>query len=48
MIDDIDFDLTKYKFIAGTDEAGRGPLAGNGVAAAVILHAEKPIDGLND
>ncbi|MCH3977202.1 MAG: ribonuclease HII [Bacilli bacterium] len=26
-----------YKFIAGTDEAGRGPLAGPVVAAAVIL-----------
>jgi len=30
----------KIKFIAGTDEAGRGPLAGPVVAAAVIL----PID----
>ena len=27
----------KYKFIAGCDEAGRGPLAGPVVAAAVIL-----------
>lgn len=34
--------------IAGTDEAGRGPLAGSVVAAAVILPIEMDIDGLND
>lgn len=34
--------------LAGTDEAGRGPLAGNVVAAAVILDQEKPIVGLDD
>jgi ribonuclease HII len=34
--------------LAGTDEAGRGPLAGNVVAAAVILDAEAPIAGLDD
>ncbi len=34
--------------IAGVDEAGRGPLAGNVVAAAVILDDLKPIKGLND
>ncbi|SRR5579883_2951353 len=34
--------------IAGVDEAGRGPLAGPVVAAAVILNPEKPIKGLND
>ena len=33
---------------AGTDEAGRGPLAGSVVAAAVILDPEQPIEGLND
>ena len=33
---------------AGTDEAGRGPLAGDVVAAAVILDRNKPIIGLND
>jgi len=38
----------RYHLIAGTDEAGRGPLAGNVVAAAVILDPESPIDGLND
>lgn len=34
--------------LAGTDEAGRGPLAGNVVAAAVILDPDKPIEGLDD
>lgn len=35
-------------FIAGVDEAGRGPLAGPVVAAAVILDVAQPILGLND
>lgn len=34
--------------ICGVDEAGRGPLAGPVVAAAVILDPENPIEGLND
>ena len=34
--------------IAGVDEAGRGPLAGPVVAAAVILDDRKPIEGLRD
>ena len=34
--------------ICGVDEAGRGPLAGPVVAAAVILDPQRPIDGLND
>jgi len=34
--------------IAGVDEAGRGPLAGPVLAAAVILDARRPIDGLAD
>lgn len=34
--------------IAGVDEAGRGPLAGPVVAAAVILDDENPIAGLAD
>lgn len=34
--------------IAGVDEAGRGPLAGPVVVAAVILDPHRPIDGLND
>jgi len=34
--------------IAGVDEVGRGPLAGDVVTAAVILDPTKPIVGLND
>jgi len=34
--------------IAGVDEAGRGPLAGPVVAAAVILDPDRPIGGLED
>ena len=34
--------------ICGVDEAGRGPLAGPVYAAAVILDASRPIDGLAD
>jgi ribonuclease HII len=34
--------------IAGVDEAGRGPLAGPVVAAAVILDPKRPIEGLAD
>jgi ribonuclease HII len=34
--------------IAGVDEAGRGPLAGPVVAAAVILDPRNPINGLAD
>lgn len=34
--------------IAGVDEAGRGPLAGPVIAAAVILDPSKPIEGLAD
>ncbi len=43
------FDLLyrkKYGTLAGLDEAGRGPLAGPVVAAAVII--EKDIEGVND
>jgi len=35
-------------FIAGVDEAGRGPLAGPVVAAAVILPAKYQLPGLTD
>ncbi|HET8815935.1 MAG TPA: ribonuclease HII [Pseudidiomarina sp.] len=34
--------------ICGTDEAGRGPIAGPVVAAAVILDPNQPIEGIND
>lgn len=34
--------------VCGIDEAGRGPLAGTVVAAAVILDPARPIAGLND
>ena len=34
--------------VAGVDEAGRGPLAGPVVAAAVVLDADAPIAGLAD
>lgn len=34
--------------VAGVDEAGRGPLAGPVVAAAVILHPDRTVDGLDD
>ncbi len=37
-----------YAVVCGTDEAGRGPLAGPVYAAAVILPKGAVIDGLND
>lgn len=37
-----------YHYIAGVDEAGRGPLAGPVVAAAVILYRDTPIPGVDD
>jgi ribonuclease HII len=37
-----------HRLVAGTDEAGRGPLAGPVVAAAVILDPADIPDGLND
>ncbi|MDH3268784.1 MAG: ribonuclease HII [Ignavibacteria bacterium] len=38
----------KIKYIAGVDEAGRGPLAGPVVAAAVIFSRKTNIKGIND
>jgi len=38
----------KTVLLAGLDEAGRGPLAGPVFAAAVILDASRPINGLRD
>ena len=42
--------ITRYQghLLAGVDEVGRGPLAGDVVAAAVILDPNNPIDGLDD
>jgi ribonuclease HII len=37
-----------YKLIAGVDEAGRGPLAGPVVAAAVIMRPEEVLPGIDD
>ena len=37
-----------YQWVAGLDEAGRGPLAGPVVAAAVVLPAHSHIVGLQD
>ena len=34
--------------LAGVDEVGRGPLAGDVVAAAVMLDPHRPIEGLRD
>jgi len=39
---------SKHKIIAGVDEAGRGPLAGPVVAAAVIFDNDIVIDQVND
>jgi ribonuclease HII len=38
----------QLEVVAGVDEAGRGPLAGPVMAAAVILNHKKPILGLAD
>ena len=42
--------ISSYKgiLLAGCDEVGRGPLAGDVVAAAVILDPDNPILGLDD
>lgn len=40
--------MTLQRLVAGVDEAGRGPLAGDVYAAAVILDTRYPITGLTD
>ena len=49
---DFDFDSSflndEIKIVCGTDEAGRGPLAGHVAAAACILKPGVVIDGLDD
>lgn len=50
-MNDVTFDKTyaeQYGIVCGTDEAGRGPLAGPVVAAAVVLPDGLVIDGLDD
>ena len=37
-----------YQFVAGVDEAGRGPLAGPVVAAAMVLPMDVILEGLDD
>ncbi len=44
----LDTGSTKRYLVAGVDEAGRGPLAGSVVAAAVILDPARKISGLAD
>jgi ribonuclease HII len=45
---DLFADTWRGRLVCGADEAGRGPLAGPVVAAAVILDPRRPIDGLRD
>ncbi|HEX5637708.1 MAG TPA: ribonuclease HII [Gammaproteobacteria bacterium] len=45
---ELNLDLSPYRLIAGVDEAGRGPLVGAVVAAAVILDPARPVSGLRD
>ncbi|HXE96549.1 MAG TPA: ribonuclease HII [Dongiaceae bacterium] len=51
-LDTLKFEKAAYSngftYVAGIDEAGRGPLAGPVIAAAVILPAELLIDGVDD
>lgn len=45
---DNSFLTDKIKYIAGVDEAGRGPLAGPVVSSAVIFDENTFIEGIND
>lgn len=47
-VEQLGFDWSPPGLIAGVDEAGRGPLAGPVVAAAVILDDLNPVHGLAD
>ncbi|MGA0805840.1 MAG: ribonuclease HII [Pseudohongiellaceae bacterium] len=44
----IEFQVDSDVLVAGVDEVGRGPLAGEVVTAAVILDPARPIEGLAD
>lgn len=48
MTGDLFADPDRPRLTAGVDEVGRGPLAGDVVAAAVILDPESPVVGLAD
>jgi len=45
---ELDLRQRDYRFVAGIDEAGRGPLAGPVVAAAVVLDKGRVPDGIDD
>lgn len=47
-LEQLSLSWTREGLVAGVDEAGRGPLAGPVVAAAVILDDAAPIEGLAD
>jgi hypothetical protein len=48
LMKEFEYKYSAYKYICGIDEAGRGPLAGPVVAAAVILPKDTEILYLND
>ena len=50
MSEQLGFDMPQWQpqIVCGVDEAGRGPLFGDVIAAAVILDPNKPIPGLGD
>ena len=45
---EFDKSIRNGRIICGVDEAGRGPLAGDVYAAAVIFDEDTVIDGIND
>ena len=44
----VDCELENHAIECGVDEAGRGPLAGPVIAAAVVLTTSNPIEGIQD